>query len=133
MTNCLNFFCAVLAREIGVGRARLGASDARPIGAYIFRIKTTRPNRFDERTKRIPAKLFSRIMCGRYSAELIPNSEVAGGGRLDEAMLECARPRAQQRALFKPRNISQPPAHPTLLRPGRPHSANAEIQLRNSG
>jgi hypothetical protein len=39
MTNCLNFFCAALALEIGVGRARLGTSDARPIGAYIFALK----------------------------------------------------------------------------------------------
>ena len=52
-------------------------------------------------------------------------------GGMDEAMPECARSRAQQLASFKPRNISQPPAHPALLRPGRPHSANAEIQLRS--
>ena len=36
-------------------------------------------------------------------------------------------------AIFKPWNISQSPVHPRLLRPGRPHSANAEIPLRNSG
>jgi hypothetical protein len=41
---------------------------------------------------------------------LSPNSEVASGGNADEAMTECARPRAQQVASFKPRNISQPPA-----------------------
>ena len=62
-----------------------------------------------------------------------PNSEVAGGGGADEAMSECARPRAQQLASFKPRNIFQPSAHPTWLRPGRPHSANVEIHLRSSG
>jgi hypothetical protein len=36
MTNCLNFFFAVLALEIRVGRARLGASDAMPLDACIF-------------------------------------------------------------------------------------------------
>jgi hypothetical protein len=65
--------------------------------------------------------------------QLNPNSEVAGGVNADEAPSECARPRAQQLASFKPLNIFQPPAHPTLLRPRRPHSASAEIQLRNSG
>ena len=49
---------------------------------------------------------------------LNPNSEVAGGGGADEAMSECARPRAQQLASFKPWNIFQSPAHPTWLRPG---------------
>jgi hypothetical protein len=62
-----------------------------------------------------------------------PNSEVAGGGGANDALSECARSRAQQLASFKLRNISQPPVHSTLLRPGRPHSANAEIQLRSSG
>jgi hypothetical protein len=62
-----------------------------------------------------------------------PNSEVAGGGGADDALSECARPRAQQLASFKPRNISQMLAHPTWLRPGRPHSTNIEIQLRSSG
>jgi hypothetical protein len=59
--------------------------------------------------------------------QFIPNSEVPDGGGADEARPECARPRAQQLPSFKPQNILQPPAHPTLLRPGRPHSANAEI------
>src|ERR1017187_1974398 len=47
-------------------------------------------------------------------------------------MLECARPRAQQLASFEPRSISQPPACPTWLRPGRPHFVNAEIHFRSS-
>jgi hypothetical protein len=59
-----------------------------------------------------------------------PNSEVAGGGGLDEALPECARPRAQPLASFKPRNIFQPPVHPMLLRPGRPHSV---MQKANFG
>ena len=69
---------------------------------------------------------------GLGHSSLNPNSEVAGGGGLDEAMPECARPRAQQLASFEPRNIFQPPAQPTWLRLGRSHSANAEIQLRHS-
>ena len=40
------------------------------------------------------------------------------GGGADEATPECARPRAQQLALFEPRNISQPPPRRTWLRPG---------------
>jgi len=79
----------------------------------------------------------SRKIIGPFAqtdnAQFSPNFEVAGGGGLDEARPECARPRAQQLASFKPRNISQPPARPTWLRSGRPHSANAEIQLRSSG
>jgi hypothetical protein len=69
----------------------------------------------------------------RVNPSLNPNSEVAGGGGADKTLSECARPRAQQLASFEPRNISQPPAHLAWLRPGRPHSANAEIQLRSSG
>jgi len=61
-----------------------------------------------------------------------PNSEVTDAGVANESLPECARPRAQQLASFKPRNIFQPPAHPTLLRPGRPHSDNTEIQLQSS-
>jgi hypothetical protein len=48
-------------------------------------------------------------------------------------MSECASPRAQQLISVDLRNIFQPPAYSTLLRPGRPHSANAEIQFRNLG
>jgi hypothetical protein len=59
--------------------------------------------------------------------ELNPNSEVADGGGLAEAAPECARPRAQPQASFQPPNRFQQLTHPTLLRPGRPHSANAEI------
>ena len=59
-----------------------------------------------------------------------PNSEVAGGGVADEAMPECARPRAQQLASFKPRNIFQPPAHPTWLRPGRPLTQKFNFGVR---
>jgi len=59
--------------------------------------------------------------------ELNPNSEVAGGGGLAEAAPECARPRAQPPASFEPQKSFQPLTHPTLLRPGRPPSANAEI------
>ena len=73
---------------------------------------------------------------GRIGSGFKPNklnSEVAAGGGVDQALSECARPRAQQLPSFKPWNISQPSAHPTWLRPGRPHSANAEIQLRSSG
>jgi len=44
-------------------------------------------------------------------------------------MPECARPRAQQLASFQPKNISQLPAYSALLRPGRPHSANAETNF----
>src|SRR5208283_1779710 len=58
------------------------------------------------------------------------NSEVTGGGGHSEARPKCARPRARQLPSFKPRNVSQPPAHPTLLRPGRPHS-EAEIWSSN--
>jgi hypothetical protein len=47
-----------------------------------------------------------------------PNSEVAGGGGADEATPECSRPRAQQLDSFEPRNIFQPPARRTWLRPG---------------
>jgi hypothetical protein len=67
----------------------------------------------------------SRKLCG--IAWIGSNTELRsnGGGEADEAIPECARPRAQQLASFKPRNISQPPAHHTWLRPGRPHSANA--------
>jgi hypothetical protein len=50
------------------------------------------------------------------------------GGGTDDAMSECARPRAQQPVLFKPRYIFQPPAHPTWLRPG----TAALRQRRNS-
>jgi hypothetical protein len=35
-----------------------------------------------------------------------PNSEVTDAGVVNESLPECARPRAQQRASFKPRNIS---------------------------
>ena len=60
-------------------------------------------------------------------ATLNPNSEVASGGGLAEAAPECARPREQPPASFQPQNSFQQLTHPTLLRPGQPHSANAEI------
>jgi hypothetical protein len=65
--------------------------------------------------------------------QLNPNSEVIGGGKANEA--DGVRPSsgAATAASFKPWNISQSSAHPTLLRPGRPHSANVEIQLRSLG
>jgi hypothetical protein len=54
-------------------------------------------------------------------AQISPNSEVAGGGGADEAMPECARPRAQQLASFKPRNIftNRPPTPLGCGRDGR--------------
>jgi len=40
---------------------------------------------------------------------------------------ECARPRAQPQASFQPQYRFQQLTHPTLLQPGQPHSAYAEI------
>ena len=69
----------------------------------------------------------------RMAVPFNPETEVVSGGGAGDALSECARPRAQQLASFKPWNIFQPPVHHTWLRPGRPHSANAEIQLRCLG
>jgi hypothetical protein len=79
--------------------------------------------------------MFEGLAAGRELQQLVTAALRQDGvtGVADKVMPECADPRAQQLALLKPRNIFQPPAHPTLLRPGRPHSANIAIQLRGLG
>jgi hypothetical protein len=55
----------------------------------------------------------------RKSAFVNTNSEVAGGGGLDEARPECARPRAQQHPQPRVRwIIHQPLSRRALLQPG---------------
>jgi hypothetical protein len=67
------------------------------------------------------------------SRDFNPNSEVADGGGMAEAKPEYARPRAQHLGYFQVTEHFPTAVPPTLLRPGRPHSTNAEIPFRNSG
>jgi len=61
---------------------------------------------------------------------LNPNSEVVGDGDADDAMPECARPRHSNWPPSIHGTLPNRLRTPARLRPGRPHSANAEIQLR---